>query len=80
MARQFIGGSAESIVKLVEDGYCYTFAETEGMYSLEDPVLRNLVESEPERAAHMRQWANDFYNVSKYLLYNNKKVSDPVAP
>ena len=79
-ARQFIGGSAESIVKLVEDGYCYTFAETEGMYSLEDPVLRNLVESEPERAAHMRQWANDFYNVSKYLLYNNKKVSEPVAP
>ena len=50
------------------------------MYSLEDPVLRNLVESEPERAAHMRQWANDFYNVSKYLLYNNKKVSEPVAP
>lgn len=75
-ARQFIGGSAESIVKLVEGGYCYTFSETEGMYDLEDPVLHNLIESEPERAAHMRQWAKDFYNISKYLLYNNKKVMD----
>ena len=75
-ARQFIGGSAESIVKLVEGGYCYTFSETEGMYSLEDPVLHNLVDSEPERAAHMRQWAKDFYTISKYLLYNNKKVMD----
>ncbi len=74
-ARQFIAGSTESIVKLVEGRYCYTFAESEGMYSLDDPVLHNLIESKPEQAAHMRQWAKNFYNVSKYMLYNNRKIS-----
>ena len=40
---------------------------------MDAPVLEDLLNTDPERAAHMRQYAQDFYNVSKYLLYNNKK-------
>ena len=74
-ARQYISGNSETSNKLVEGGYCFTVtAGVEGLYSLEDPVLRNLLEEEPERAAHMRQWAWDFFHTSKYLLFNNKKI------
>ena len=70
---QFLGGDSESTIRLVEDGYCFIREHGEHMYKLDDPVLKDLLESDPERAAHMRQYAQDFYNVSKYLLYNNKK-------
>ena len=73
-ARQFLGGEAESTVRLVEDGYCYIREGSERMYRLDAPTLENLIETEPERAEHMRQSAQDFYNASKYLLYNNKKL------
>ena len=43
------------------------------MYKMDAPVLEYLLNTDPERAAHMRQYAQDFYNASKYLLYNNKK-------
>ena len=43
------------------------------MYKMDAPVLEDLLNTDPERAAHMRQYAQDFYNSSKYLLYNNKK-------
>lgn len=72
-ARQFLGGNTESIVRLVEGGYCYIRSEQEALYRLDAPGLENLIETEPERAGHMRQSADDFFNASKYLLYNNKK-------
>lgn len=72
-AKQFIAGNDESFVRLVEDGYCYIREQTEGLYKLDAPELRNLLEEEPERSARMRRDASDFFNISKYLLYNNKK-------
>ncbi|MEG1609910.1 MAG: sulfatase-like hydrolase/transferase, partial [Bilophila sp.] len=72
-ARQFLGGNTEAIVRLVENGYCYVRNEQEALYKLDAPELENLIESDPERASHMRQSADDFFNASKYLLYNNKK-------
>ena len=70
---QFLGGETESTVRLVENGYCYIRETDEHMYKMDAPVLEDLLNTDPERAAHMRQYAQDFYNVSKYLLYNNKK-------
>ena len=70
---QFLGGEAESTVRLVENGYCYVRETDEHMYKIDAPVLEDLIDTEPERAAHMRRYAQDFYNASKYLLYNNKK-------
>lgn len=70
---QFLGGDSEETVRLVENGYCYIREHGEHLYKLDAPVLEDLIETDPERAAHMRQYAQDFYNVSKYLLYNNKK-------
>lgn len=73
---QFLGGEAESTVRLVENGYCYIREAGEHLYKLDAPVLEDLLEKDPERAAHMRQYAQDFYNASKYLLYNNKKLDN----
>ena len=70
---QFLGGETESTVRLVENGYCYIRETDEHMYKMDAPVLEDLLNTDPERAAHMRQYAQDFYNVSKYFLYNNKK-------
>ena len=70
---QFLGGETESTVRLVENGYCYIRETDEHMYKMDAPVLEDLLNTDPERAAHMRQYAQDFYNASKYLLYNNKK-------
>lgn len=70
---QFLGGETESTVRLVENGYCYIRETDEHMYKMDAPVLEDLLNTDPEHAAHMRQYAQDFYNVSKYLLYNNKK-------
>lgn len=72
-ARQFIAGSDESFMRLVEDGYCYIHEKSEGLYKLDAAEEKNLIETEPERAQHMRQWAQNFFHLSKYLLYNNKK-------
>ena len=57
----------------LENGYCYIRETDEHMYKMDAPVLEDLLNTDPERAAHMRQYAQDFYNASKYLLYNNKK-------
>ena len=73
--REFLGGSSEKTIRLVEDGYCYIRDEAEGLYKLDDPELHNLLESEPERAARMRQEAQDTYTAGKYLLYHNEKAA-----
>lgn len=70
---QFLGGDSESTVRLVENGYCYIRENGEHLYKMDAPVLEDLIDSDPERADHMRRYAQDFYNVSKYLLFNNKK-------
>ena len=61
---QFLGGETESTVRLVENGYCYIRETDEHMYKMDAPVLEDLLNTDPERAAHMRQYAQDFYNVS----------------
>lgn len=75
-AMQFIAGDAEAFIRLVKDGYCYIREETEGLYNLEASSLENLLEKDTERALEMRRYAEGFYNVSKYLLYNNKKMDE----
>ena len=70
---QFLGGDSESTVRLVKNGYCYIRENGEHLYKMDAPVLEDLIDSDPERADHMRRYAQDFYNVSKYLLFNNKK-------
>ena len=72
-ARQFVAGNNEAFMRLVEDGYCYITEAEEALYRLDDPDGRNLLAEEPERAAGMRRFAADYFNISKYLLYNNKK-------
>lgn len=84
-ARQFVAGNNEAFMRLVEDGYCYITEAEEGLYRLDDPDGRNLLGEEPDRAARMRRFAADYFNISKYLLYNNKKrnirdAAGPLAP
>ena len=75
--RQFLGGESESTVRLVENGYCYIRENEEHLYKLDAPVLEDLLNTDQERTTHMRQSAQDFYNASKYLLYNNKHFAAP---
>lgn len=72
-ARQFVAGNSEAFMRLVEDGYCYITEAEEGLYRLDAPDGRNLIGEEPERAARMRRFAADYFTLSKYLLYTNKK-------
>lgn len=51
---QFLGGETESTVRLVENGYCYIRETDEHMYKMDAPVLEDLLNTDPERAAHMR--------------------------
>ena len=71
---QFLGGETEPFGAVCGKRILQYDHETdEHMYKMDAPVLEDLLNTDPERAAHMRQYAQDFYNVSKYLLYNNKK-------
>lgn len=79
-ARQFIAGENEHSWRLVEDGYCYQKEETEALYNLNSPELKNVLEEEPERADRMRRDAAAFFHTSKYLLFNNHKEAAPSAP
>lgn len=72
-AKQFIAGGSELFWRMVEGGYCYIKEAAEGLYSLTDPEGRNLIDLEPELAAHLRNDAEAFYHTSKYLLFNNQK-------
>lgn len=58
---------------LVKDGYVYRNTP-ESLYKLDSPVLENLLEKDTERAQNMRQAMNDFYETTKFLLYNNSKT------
>lgn len=58
---------------LVKDGYVYRNTP-ESLYKLDTPVLENLLEKDTERAQNMRQAMNDFYETTKFLLYNNSKT------
>jgi len=57
---------------LVKDGYAYNWAQ-DALYRLDSPILENLKEKEPDRAAAMRRQARDFYETSRYLLHHNAK-------
>lgn len=72
-AKQFIAGGSELFWRMVEDGFCYKKEAAEALYRLDDPEGKNLLTEEPERAERMRKDAADFYNTSKYLLFNNQK-------
>lgn len=69
---------------LIKDGYCFarrSDARRDGLYRLDAPTARNLLRAEPERAAAMKQQAEDFYHTSKYLLYNNDRTAlDQAVP
>lgn len=69
---------------LIRDGYCFAQRpedEQDGLYRLDAPMTKNLLEAEPERAAAMKRQAEDFYHTSKYLLYNNDRTAlDQAAP
>lgn len=58
---------------LIQGGYIYRNTP-ESLYRLDAPVLENLLEKEPERAENMRQTMIDFYETTKFLLYNNSKA------
>ena len=65
---------SENITRmLIRDGYVYRNTP-ESLYRLDAPTLENLLEKEPERAGAMRQAMNDFYETTKFLLYNNSKA------
>lgn len=75
-AKQYIAGEEESFLHLVQDGYCYTLeSDSEGLYRIDDPEGKNLLDSEPERALSMHTFASDYFHIAKFLLYTNKKQS-----
>ncbi|MDR2051082.1 MAG: LTA synthase family protein [Deltaproteobacteria bacterium] len=67
--------SGDDIRMLVKDGYCFSHrpGAADALYRLEDTVLINLAEQEPERAAAMRRQAADFQTTSRWLLWHNQK-------
>lgn len=65
---------SENITRmLIKDGYIYRNTP-ESLYRLDAPELENLLEREPERADAMRRTLSDFYETTKFLLYNNGKA------
>lgn len=53
---QFLGGETESMVWPVENGYYYIREIDEHMYKVDAPILENLLNTDPERAAHIRRY------------------------
>ncbi len=72
-ARQFVAGNEEPFFRIVEDGYCYIRENDEALYRLDDPLATNLVHDDPDRADRMRRFAQEYFHVAKYVLYNNRK-------
>ncbi len=70
--KQFITGSTEAFIRLIQDNYCYIKEGSEGLYDLNSKELINLLETDTKRAQNMREAATDFFNTAKYMLYNNK--------
>lgn len=75
----FLGGDSETAMRLVQNGYCYLHEGLEALYLL-DGNGENLLAQEPERAAAMRQTAEDTFHTAKYLLFNNQKAKAPPLP
>lgn len=79
-ARVFIIDGNEESWRLVEGDYCYVRSGREALYLIDDTLPTNRIDTEPERAAAMRQQASDMFHTTKYLLFNNKKSNAPPSP
>ena len=76
---QFLGGDAESFVRVLQDGHCYFNEEHEALF-LVNGTGENIIQQEPERAKRLRAHSFDSFHTSKYMLFNNRKEDAPPLP
>jgi phosphoglycerol transferase MdoB-like AlkP superfamily enzyme len=69
--------NGEPAVGLLQDSMYYSrtnVTKTKGLYNLNSNVLIDLKDQYPKKAAEMDSLLSAYYNATKYLYFNNKKL------
>ncbi|PQJ82128.1 LTA synthase family protein [Polaribacter glomeratus] len=69
--------NGEPAVGLLQDSLYYSstiVTKTKGLYNLNSEILIDLKDQYPKKAAEMDSLLSAYYNATKYLYFNNKKL------
>lgn len=69
----FIGGKSNVPLRLVQGEYAYfkSSGGDEHLYRLDDTTGKDHAAAMPELLVALRQWAEDYVQTARYMLYNN---------
>ena len=78
----YIQSKGEKAVGLLKDGYYYektNMSKKAGLFSLETNTIKDIKLENPDITQRMDSLLSAYYHTTKYLYFNNKKVSKPVV-
>ncbi|MFT5214499.1 MAG: phosphoglycerol transferase MdoB-like AlkP superfamily enzyme [Patiriisocius sp.] len=78
----YIQSKGEKAVGLLKDGYYFektNMSKKTSLFSLEADIIKDIKLENPDITKRMDSLLSTYYHTTKYLYFNNKKVSKPVV-